>query len=64
MRCPHLLYPADLLLAAGGHAQALCGHVLPAEGFTITSSPSGALCLTRIADIPCQSNDPGPRGTQ
>jgi hypothetical protein len=68
-RCPyechlHLLAPAEVLRAAGaGHVQALCGQRIPAEGFTITSGLSWALCMTCVIGIPAKMVDPGPRGT-
>lgn len=46
-RCPddghlHLLQPAGVnLAAASGHAQALCGHRIPAQGLTINGVPFG-----------------------
>jgi hypothetical protein len=48
-RCPHdgyrhLLWPAEVVGApTTGHAHALCGHLLPAEGL---NHSVGALCLT------------------
>lgn len=53
-RCPddghlHLLQPAGVnLAAASGHAQALCGHRIPAQGLTINGVPSGALCMACV----------------
>jgi len=53
-RCPadgrlHLLQPAGVnLAAASGHAQAVCGHRVPAQGLTINGAPSGALCMACV----------------
>jgi hypothetical protein len=53
-RCPddgrlHLLQPAGVdLAAASGHAQAVCGHRVPAQGLTINGVPSGALCMACV----------------
>ncbi len=47
----HLLQPTDVIAATEGHAEALCGRALPAEGLTLTHGSSGALCLTCIARI-------------
>ena len=53
-RCPddgqlHLVQPADVILAAArGCAQALCGHQIVAEGLTINSVASGALCMACV----------------
>ncbi|MDQ2789869.1 MAG: hypothetical protein M3Y73_09225 [Actinomycetota bacterium] len=45
----HLLPPAGVnLAAASGHAQALCGHRIPAQGLTINGVPSGALCMACV----------------
>ncbi|MDQ3904922.1 MAG: hypothetical protein M3300_05620 [Actinomycetota bacterium] len=50
-RCPdqgqlHLLHPADVTLArVRGYARALCGQQIIAEGLTINSIASGALCM-------------------
>lgn len=53
-RCPddgrlHLLKPAGVDLAAtNGHAEALCGQCVPAQGLTINGAPSGALCMACV----------------
>lgn len=53
-RCPddgqlHLVQPgAVALAAASGYAQALCGHQIVAEGLTIDSVASGALCMACV----------------
>jgi hypothetical protein len=53
-RCPddgrlHLLQPVGVdLAAASGHAQAVCGHRVPAQGLTINGVPSGALCMACV----------------
>lgn len=50
-RCPdhgqlHLLHPADVTLArVRGYARALCGQQIIAEGLTINSIATGALCM-------------------
>ena len=45
----HLLQPAGVdLAAANGHAQAVCGHRVPAQGLTINGVPSGALCMACV----------------
>jgi hypothetical protein len=55
-----LLAPADVAVAAaGGHARALCGRWLPAEGLTLTGA-AGALCLACVAGIPAISTGPHP----
>ena len=57
-RCPeqgrlHLLRSAAVSnAAAGGLAQAVCGHQIPAPGLTITGGPSGALCMDCITTAP------------
>ncbi len=62
-RCPdqgrlHLLVPAEVVAAAtGGHAEALCGQALPAQGLTLTNSSSGAVCLACVAGIPSNPSD-------
>jgi hypothetical protein len=56
----HLLTPADVVAAARGNAQTLCGHCLPAEGLTITNA-GGALCLTCVAGITATSADLRPK---
>lgn len=59
-RCPgegrlHLLEPADVIAAAThGHAQAVCGHRIPAEGLTITIGPSRALCMACVVGAGCR----------
>ncbi len=46
----HLLVPAAVLLATvAGHALAVCGHPIPAEGLTLTSGGSRALCTACLA---------------
>jgi hypothetical protein len=53
-RCPddgqlHLVQPADVTLAAArGYAPAFCGHQIVAEGLTINSVASGALCMACV----------------
>ena len=53
-RCPedgrlHLLQPAGVDLAAtSGHADAVCGHRVPAQGLTINGVPAGALCMACV----------------
>jgi hypothetical protein len=53
-RCPedgrlHLLQPAGVdLAAASGHAEAVCGHRVPAQGLTINGVPAGALCMACV----------------
>jgi hypothetical protein len=53
-RCPndgqlHLVQPADVTLAAArGYAPAFCGHQIGAEGLTINSVASGALCMACV----------------
>jgi hypothetical protein len=53
-RCPddgqlHLVQPAAVTLAAAsGYAQAFCGHQIVAEGLTINSVASGALCMACV----------------
>jgi len=45
----HLLQSAGVdLAAASGHAQAICGHRVPAQGLTINGVPSGALCMACV----------------
>jgi hypothetical protein len=45
----HLLKPAGVDLAAtSGHAEALCGQRVPAQGLTINGAPSGALCMACV----------------
>jgi len=47
--CLHLLKPAGVDLAAtSGHAEALCGQRVPAQGLTINGAPSGALCMACV----------------
>ena len=52
-RCPddgrlHLVQPADVAVTDTGHALALCGIRLGADGLTVSGS-AGALCSTCIA---------------
>lgn len=53
-RCPdhgrlHLVQPADVIPAvARGYTQTVCGHRIAAEGLTIGSVPSGALCMSCV----------------
>ncbi len=47
----HLLQPADVIAVAAGHAEALCGTALLAEGLTLIHGSSGALCLSCIVRI-------------
>ena len=53
-RCPdhgqlHLVQPAAVGLAATqGYAEAFCGYQIAAEGLTISSAASGALCMACI----------------
>lgn len=53
-RCPddgqlHLVQPAAVTLAAArGYAPAFCGHQIAAEGLTINSVASGALCMACV----------------
>ncbi|MGH3685053.1 MAG: hypothetical protein ACRDRU_07660 [Pseudonocardiaceae bacterium] len=55
-RCPdggrlHLLAPAEVVIAATrGHAQALCGRPLAAEGLTLAQG-SAELCIACLAGI-------------
>jgi len=67
-RCPdddhlHLLAPADVVLGAGGHAQAVCGQRIPAEVLTITRGPAGALCMSCVIGATSPMRDPRPKGT-
>ncbi len=67
-RCPeqgllHLLRSADVIVAANqGHARAVCGRPIPAEGLTITSGPSGALCIACVMGATSPIPACGPRG--
>jgi hypothetical protein len=54
----HLLARANIGAAAGGDAQALCGHWLPAEALTITHGPPEALCLDCVTEIHATSTHP------
>jgi hypothetical protein len=48
----HLLALAAVPLATTqGHAPALCGYPIPAQGLTITSGPLGKLCTACLAGI-------------
>jgi len=53
-RCPddeqlHLVQPGAVALAAtSGYALAFCGHQIVAEGLTIKSVASGALCMACV----------------
>ena len=53
-RCPedgqlHLVQPGDVALAAAsGYAEGFCGHQIVAEGLTINSVASGALCMACV----------------
>ncbi len=63
-RCPdegrlHLLEPADVAAATTqGHAQAVCGRRIPADGLTITSDLSGALCMSCVVGAAFQDGPP------
>ncbi|MEO7196092.1 MAG: hypothetical protein ABIZ05_14985 [Pseudonocardiaceae bacterium] len=62
-RCPedgrlHLLQPAVLPRAAGEHARALCGRRVPADGLTVISGLSWALCITCVCGVPTEMSDP------
>lgn len=59
----HLLHPADVLVVAGGHAPAVCGQRISAEGLTITRGPSGALCMTCVVGATSPDARPRPGGT-
>lgn len=62
--CLHLLQSADVaLVAARGHAQALCGYRIPVQGLTITSVRSGALCMACITGATSETSGPNRRGT-
>ncbi|MGH3800637.1 MAG: hypothetical protein ACRDTD_10970 [Pseudonocardiaceae bacterium] len=59
-----MLQPADVIVATHqGHAPAVCGRRIPAEGLTITHGPSGALCMTCVIGATCPMPEPGPRDT-
>lgn len=59
-RCPgegrlHLLEPTDVIAATThGHAPAVCGHRIAAEGLTITIGPSWALCMACVVGAGCR----------
>jgi hypothetical protein len=65
-RCPddgrrHLLQPAEVVVAAtGGHAHALCGRFLPAEGLTLAHGSVAALCLTCLTATSPREEQPQP----
>ncbi|MGH3899290.1 MAG: hypothetical protein ACRDTA_13825 [Pseudonocardiaceae bacterium] len=67
-RCPeqgrlHLLRSADVIAATNqGHARAVCGRPIPAEGLTITGGPSGALCMACALGATSSMPACGPRG--
>jgi hypothetical protein len=53
-RCPdhdqlHLLHPADVTIATvRGYTRALCGQQIVADGLTINTIASGALCMACV----------------
>ncbi|MDQ1527542.1 MAG: hypothetical protein QOG18_2155, partial [Microbacteriaceae bacterium] len=63
-RLPHLLQPAEVIAATTqGHAAAVRVRRIPAEGLTITSGPSGALCMACVLRAISAMPGPDPRAT-
>lgn len=60
----HLLQPAEVIAATTqGHAAAVRVRRIPAEGLTITSGPSGALCMACVLRAISAMPGPDPRAT-
>jgi hypothetical protein len=60
----HLLQPAEVITATTqGHAAAVRVRRIPAEGLTITSGPSGALCMAGVLRAISAMPGPDPRAT-
>jgi hypothetical protein len=60
----HLLQSAEVIAATTqGHAAAVCVRRIPAEGLTITSGPSGALCMACVLRAISAMPSPDPTAT-
>lgn len=57
----HLLQPADVIVAAAGQAQAVCGNRILPEDLTIVCGGSAALCIACIIGAISAMPDAGPR---